>query len=133
MCQVFRATVSAICYTVAIERAASEWDELTGPYNDLTRFVLAQHGRLPDVFGVAMSILVLVFTYSAVPFLGRPFHRASQAQRARWLSIWQRAPLDACRQFVRFHEGLSVFALYGRLDRVLEKKGIDAHRRTEAG
>jgi hypothetical protein len=78
----------------------------------VTRFLLDQHGRMPDYLRFPFRCLTLLFDAWPLPFTGRPFHRASPSQRTRQIRAWKGSALGVRRDLVKFYESLAVFAWY---------------------
>lgn len=106
----FEATVSALTYSLldagGVTRAAN------GRFvqNRVCRYVLAEHGRLPDYLRWPMRVLVMAFDAQTLLTTGAPFHALPPERRARWIERWRHARLGPCRDFIRFHESLAIFA-----------------------
>ena len=81
----------------------------------MSSYVLAEHGRLPDHLRLPMHVLTLLFDALPLPFAGAAFHALPPERRAPWIDRWRTAPLGVCRDFIRFHESLAVFAGYDAL------------------
>ncbi len=71
---------------------------------------LDQHRRMPDYLRLPFRCLTLLFDAWALPRTGRPFHRASPAQRSRQIRAWKGSALGVRRDLVKFYESLAVFA-----------------------
>src|SRR5579859_2701446 len=112
----FGDAVSAMVYSLAAANAPSGLSELQPPYNDLTRFVLAQHQRMPDYLRRAMSIATLGFDLAGCLRAGRRFHHLPPASRARQIVAWKDSSLSFQRDLIRYFESLATLALYSRLD-----------------
>ena len=111
--QHFAAIVSALVWSLAGEHAAAGGDSaLAPPYNDLTAFALAQHGRLPDFLRAPMTAATLAFNW--LGGRARPFHQAAPMARARQIAAWRSSPRDFQRDLIRYYESLTLLALYQR-------------------
>ncbi|MDD5628724.1 MAG: hypothetical protein PHU21_06645 [Elusimicrobia bacterium] len=110
--RVFSASVETVCAALASGEPA-----LAAPYEDVSRFVDEQVGRMPAPQGLGVRLLAAAFDLSAIPSCGGLFHRLRPGPRARRLAAWRSSPLFFCRQFVRLQESLAAFALYARLER----------------
>jgi hypothetical protein len=75
-------------------------------------FLLDQHRRMPDYLRLPFRCLTLLFDAWSLPLTGRPFHRASAAQRSRQLRAWKNSRLGFRRDFIKFYESLALFAWY---------------------
>jgi hypothetical protein len=83
-----------------------------GSDQTVATFVLAQHRRMPDYLRLPFWCLTLLFDAWSLPLTGRPFHRASAAQRSRQLRAWKSSRLGFRRDFIKFYESLALFAWY---------------------
>lgn len=111
----FHHTVSALCYELAGEQgAAAAADELLGPpYNDVARFVLEQHSRMPHVLGAGVQLATLLFALAALP-RGALFHRLPPALRHLQVALWNASRLAPCRDLMRLYSSLAMLSLYSR-------------------
>jgi uncharacterized heparinase superfamily protein len=111
----FEAAVSALTYSLL--DAGGVTDAAAGRFiqNRVCRYILAEHGRLPDYLRLPMRMLTLLFDAQTLPFAGVAFHALPPERRAPWIDRWRTAPLGACRDFIRFHESLAIFAGYDAL------------------
>ncbi|MFH2203044.1 MAG: hypothetical protein ABIJ96_08015 [Elusimicrobiota bacterium] len=119
-----RNTVSALAYSLAAEAAPSESAELAAPYNDVALFLELELARMPDYLRLPMRLLTLAFAVAGVARGGSFFHRNPRGVRLEQVRSWRRARLRACRDFIRFFEGLAVFALYSRLGKNSKCAGL---------
>ena len=102
----FEATVSALTGSLIHERGGPE----AGPHVDpVVRFVLAQHGRMPDYLRLPLVVLTCGFGWLSLATTGAPFHRLSPDRQLRRVLAWRTARLGVCRDLVRFWETLVVF------------------------
>jgi len=108
----FEATVSALTYSLL--DSGGVHDAAGGRFiqNRVCRYVMAEHGRLPDYLRLPMRVLTLMFDAQTLPFAGAPFHALAPERREPWIRRWRHLPLGPCRDFIRFHESLAVFAGY---------------------
>ena len=107
-------TVSGLAYSFAREYEAADRPEFHPPYNDLTRFVLHQHAQLPDYLRAPMRFATLGFDLLGYLQTGQAFHASSPTARARQIAAWKKSRLGFQRDFIRYYESLSTFALYNR-------------------
>jgi choline dehydrogenase-like flavoprotein len=108
----FHATVSALAYSLA--QAHAENPKLKLPFNDLTRFILEQHARMPDYLGFPMAAATLGFDLFGVLSGARPFHSQAPDLRARQIASWRDSKLSFQRDLIRYYESLALLALYSR-------------------
>jgi hypothetical protein len=108
MKRTFEAAVSALCYTVLDERCPPPTPGAFS-HNDVVRFVLEQHARMPDYLRLPMRLLTVGFDWWGLVPLGRRFHRAPPDLRRRQVEAWRRSRLGLCRDLIRFYESLAVF------------------------
>jgi hypothetical protein len=102
----FEDTVSALTYSLIREHGGPPYSPL---HNQVVRFVLEQHGRVPDHLRVPLLAFTCVFDVAALVGTGQPFHRLTPERRRRQLRAWRTARLGVCRDLVRFYETLVVF------------------------
>src|SRR5882724_4835049 len=112
----FHDTVSALVYSLAQMNAEPARSRLLPPYNDLVRFVLAQHARMPDYLRAPILAATLGFDLPAVLRRGHRFHTLPPAIRSRQIEAWKNSPLGFKRDLVRYFESLATLALYSRMD-----------------
>jgi hypothetical protein len=112
----FRATVSAIGYSIIRERCGSSGTGAAFPHNRVVRFLLEQHDRMAGHLRLALMLVALAFDWSSLPRHGQPFHTLPHCDRWRQLEAWRRSPLGTCRKFVQFFESLVLFYWYSEVD-----------------
>jgi hypothetical protein len=108
----FQNTVSALCYELASEQS-SGGDVAQGlepPYNDIARFVMEQHGSMPQVLGAGVRLATILFALSGVSL----FHRLEPARRRVRVAAWTASRLGPCRDLIRLYSSLVILALYSR-------------------
>ena len=110
----FEATVSALTDSLIREHGGPDPGPLQDPVLDpvvdrVVRFVLAQHGRMPDHLRLPLVVLTCGFDWLSLATTGAPFHRLSPDRRRRRVLVWRNARLGVCRDLVRFWETLVVF------------------------
>jgi len=105
-------TVSALVYAVIAGRCVAPPADRAFPHNDVVRFVLGQRSRLSGPLRPALAALTWAFAATTLLRTGRPFHWLTVDRRRRRLDAWRGSPLGPCREFVRFHESLTLFAWY---------------------
>lgn len=84
------------------------------PYNDVTRFVIEQHGGMPHVLGAAVRLATLLFALSALGRDGTLFHRLEPPRRRLQVAAWTASRLGPCRDLMRLYSSLVILALYSR-------------------
>lgn len=109
----FHDTVSALAYSLAQPHARNS--ALQPPFNDLTRFVLEQHGRMPDYLRAAMLAAALGFDFYGILSGGRSFHGQEPERRLAQINAWKTASMSFKRDLIRYFESLATLALYSRL------------------
>ncbi|HXD00086.1 MAG TPA: GMC family oxidoreductase [Verrucomicrobiae bacterium] len=102
-------TASALAYSLAEPHANPAHAELQPPYNDLTRFILEQHGRMPDYLRTPFAALTLGFDLA-----GHRFHTHPPAARAKQIAAWRNSGSAFRRDLVRYFESLGILELYSR-------------------
>ncbi len=122
----FHDTVSALVYSLAQTNAEPLRPGLQPPYNDLVRFVLAQHARMPDYLRVPILAATLGFDLPAVLRNGHRFHTLPPAVRLRQVEAWKNSPLGFKRDLMRYFESLTTLALYSRMDAGAEICDVEA-------
>jgi choline dehydrogenase-like flavoprotein len=110
----FQDVVSALVHSAAAARAGQGHPELSPPYNDLTRFVLGQHERMPDYLRGTMLAATLGFDLLGFLRTGQPFHRLSPSVRRRQIEAWKSSKLGFKRDLIRYYESLTALAFYSR-------------------
>ena len=108
----FAKTVSALTACIVHERCDAEGTHVP----TVTRFVLEQHGRMPDFLRLPIRVATLGFAAFTILHTGRVFHAASHEQRRRQLAWWRRAPIGPCRDLVRFYENLIVYGWFADVE-----------------
>ena len=126
----FRSTVSAIVYSILHERFSSSGPGDDFPNNRAVRFLLEQHGRMPDYLRWPLVFLTLVFDWSSLPRLGRRFHRLQPPARLRRIEAWRNSPLPPCRDFIRFFDSLVVYYWYSKVGAEVSKDRAHADAAT---
>ena len=110
----FHNTVSALVYSLAQTRAEPGRPDLQTPYNDLTQFVLGQHGRMAGYLRGPLLAATLGFDFLSIIRSGHCFHHQSPSSRARQIEAWKNSPLSFKRDLIRYYESLALLALYSR-------------------
>ncbi len=105
----FEATVSALTDALIREHGGPEPDARQQVVDGVVRFVLAQHGRMPDHLRLPLVVLTCGFGWLSLLTAGAPFHRLPPDRRRRRVRAWRTARLGVCRDLVRFWETLVVF------------------------
>jgi hypothetical protein len=106
-------TVSALAYSIIRERCGDAGPCF--PNNRVARFVLEQHGRMPDYLRLPLAALTLAFDAWPLLRTGRPFHRLPHERRWRQVLAWKRSALGVRRDLVRFYEGLVLFGWHAEV------------------
>lgn len=108
----FARTVAALCESIVRARCEPPPAELEARGEELTRFVLAQHARMPDPMRTPFKLFTLLFDLLGVAYAGRPFHRQPHAARWRQIECWRSSSLSPRRDLVRFYESLALYHWY---------------------
>jgi hypothetical protein len=108
----FDRTVAALSESVIRDRCPGTESADPSTYAAVARFLADQQRRMPDYLRIPFRCLTLLFDAWALPLTGRPFHRASPAQRARQIRAWKGSALGVRRDLIKFYESLSIFAWY---------------------
>jgi hypothetical protein len=106
--QLFTNTASALCYSIIQHCCQSSISPLNFPHNDVVRFVLQQHSRMPDYLRFPIIFLTLFFNFWGIIIMGSPFHRQPHTMRLQQISAWKNARLSICRDLIRFYESVVV-------------------------
>jgi hypothetical protein len=118
LARLFQCTVSALCYEMAGAHAAPAGEdvgeELAGPYNDIARFVLRQHRRMPRLLGSGIELATVLFAFAALARHGALFHRLRPSRRHVPVAAWTTSRLAPCRDLMKFYSSLVILALYSR-------------------
>ncbi len=124
----FHNTVSALAYSLAQPHAQAP--ELGPPYNDLTRFILQQHARMPDYLRAPMQAATLGFDLFGMGHGLKRFHHQAPETRAGQVAAWKQSSLSFKRDLVRYFESLATLALYSRAasQRAPEPAQVNAER-----
>ncbi|EAW37412.1 hypothetical protein [Lyngbya sp. PCC 8106] len=106
--QLFKNTASALCYSIIQQSGEPIHSSSVFPHNDVVRFVLQQHNRMPDYLRFPIVCLTILFNFWGFIVRGYPFSR--QPHTMRWCQIlaWKNAPISICRDLMRFYESLVV-------------------------
>lgn len=115
----FNYTVSALCYSIIQQR----FQLIDGcPHNEVIRFVIQQHSRMPDFLRFPIVCLTLAFDLAGIIQGGSVFHRLPHSVRWRQIESWKNSPIGFCRDLIRFYESLVVFDWYSsRIDKLVSK------------
>lgn len=108
----FYDTASALGYSLAKPHEGSPG--LEPPHNDLTRFIVAQQGRLPDYLRAPMAAAALAFDLVGLLRGGKRFHHQPPFAREKQIARWKSSRFTFKRDFVRYFESLAILALYTR-------------------
>jgi choline dehydrogenase-like flavoprotein len=106
--------VSALAYALAAEQVDGSRPGCSGPYNDVTQFILRQHGRMSDPLRGPLALATQAFDWAGLVHGGRRFHRRSVGERLRQIQAWRESRISAQRDLVRFYESLVTLALHER-------------------
>ncbi|HXF10615.1 MAG TPA: GMC family oxidoreductase, partial [Desulfuromonadaceae bacterium] len=104
----FHDTVSALAYSIAADSP-----EALPPFNDVTRFILEQHARMPDYLRAPMVAATMGFDTAGL-VRGKFFHQQDPSSRRRQIAAWKHAGGSFQRDLVRYFESLAAFALHSR-------------------
>jgi choline dehydrogenase-like flavoprotein len=110
----FHDAVSALVYAIAGAQAESKLPESQPPYNDLTQFVLAQHGRMPDYLRAPMVAATLGFDLLGIPTNGHRLHCLPPDARRRRIESWKASKFGFKRDLIKYFESLTTMAFHSR-------------------
>ena len=105
----FSTTVSALCYSIVRERCHATDPPHDFPHNRAVRFVIEQHGRMPEYLRLPFALVTVAFGWSSVVRYGRPFHRLRHSQRWRQVEAWRDSRFGPCRDLIKFYESFVIF------------------------
>lgn len=108
----FRHTASALAYALAQPHEVTP--ELGPPHNDLTRFILDQHARMPDYLRGAMHCAALGFDCFGLSHGKRLFHQLPLEARIAQIASWKNSGISFQRDLIRYFESLATLGLYSR-------------------
>lgn len=80
--------------------------------NRVVKFVIGQRARMPDLLGLPMMLLTIVFNLQALIFHGASFNRLAHEQRWEHILAWRNSRIGARRDLIRFYESLAVLGWY---------------------
>src|SRR5262245_7754879 len=133
LARAFENAVSALSYSFIRGHFGARAGEPGPRWNRTVRFVLDQHGRMPDYLRLPLKILTLLFIHwSNLPRLGS--YRALDPDR-RWRRIerMRSSVLGPFRDLIRFYEGLTVFGFHTELAEAAGVPETDAARAQAMG
>ena len=113
-------TISALCYSI-IQTLPGADDGLEFPNNDVARYVIMQHRRMPDYLRIGIGIFTCTFDLWGILTGLRLFHNQSIEARARQIEYWKKAPLGPMRDLMRVYESLAVICWYSKQDHLFIK------------
>src|SRR5262245_4685549 len=96
----FHDTVSALVYSLAEPHAAEP--KLAIPFNDLTQFILQQHGAMPDYLRMPMRVATRLFDVAGLANGGKFFYGQSPDIRARQIDGWKKSKVGFQRDVIRY-------------------------------
>ncbi len=83
--------------------------------NSTTSFVLTQHSNLPGFLQIPMRTIALLFGMSTLLMTGRRFDRLPYHRQSRHICSWRESAFGFRRDFIKFHETMTMFACYSEL------------------
>ncbi len=117
MQRAFQGAVSALCYSFIRAHFGARAGAPGPAWNSTVRFVLAQHGRMPDYLRFPFKVLTLLFVaWSGLPRLGS-FRDLDPDQRGTRIERMRKSLLGPFRDLIRFYEGLTIFGFHEELAR----------------
>jgi len=105
---------ATLAYSLATGLADPAFPELGPAYNDITRFIMREQGRMMDFLRPPMALASLGFDQIGWFAIGDAFHRAAPERREILIKAWKASPLGVQRDFIRFYESLTALALHSR-------------------
>jgi choline dehydrogenase-like flavoprotein len=128
MKRAFEGAVSALCYAFIRAHFGARAGAPGPSWNNTVRFVLAQHGRMPDYLRLPFQVLTLLFVrWSGFPRAGS--YRNLDPDR-RWSRIdrMRSSLLGPFRDLIRFYEGLAILGFHEELARAETATASDPSR-----
>ena len=110
----FHDAASALAYSAGLERAEADRPDLQPPYNDLTQFITAQHGRMAAYLRAPLQAATLGFDLFGLLRAGRLFHHQPPASRSLQIQAWKNSRIGFQRDLIRYFESLAMLELYSR-------------------
>ncbi|MEL7037899.1 MAG: hypothetical protein AAFO04_20120 [Cyanobacteria bacterium J06592_8] len=110
MNQLFTSTASALCYSIIQQFCQPLHSDDDFPHNNIVRFVLQQHSRMPDYLKFPILFLTILFDFWGIIVSGSPFHQQPHQKRSHQILAWKNAPISLCRDLIRFYESLVVLS-----------------------
>ena len=107
MLSIFTRTSSALIYTLINQNIHIN-------KNDVVRFVLRQHSRMPDIYRLPILILTIIFCVSTVFSTGSLFYNLSPVKRANVIGELKKNGLVIGRDLIRFYESLVILYSYSQ-------------------
>lgn len=108
----FTNTVSAITCSVIREQCSFTEAARSCSPSHVTRFVIEQHGRMPQYLRLPLKVLTLILDAWTLPVTGRPFHSLPHERRWRVIESWKHSPMSFRRDLIKFYESLAIFGCY---------------------
>ncbi len=121
----FDATVAALTDSIVRDLCGGTGTDAPEIRAAVTRFVLEQHGRMPDYLRLPFKVLTLVFDIWPVPLAGRPFHRLPHERRLRQIRAWRKSALGFRQNLIKFFETLIVWGWYSEVYRSDERRAAN--------
>ncbi len=106
--------VTALVDAIIRERVGA--DQVTpSVVNATADFVLSQHNNMPSFLKMGMRTIALIFGMSTLPTTGRHFDRLPYGRRSRHVRSWRESAIGFRRDFIKFHETMTMFGCYSEL------------------
>ena len=128
LARAFENAVSALSYSFIRAHFGARAGEPGPRWNRTVRFVLDQHGRMPDYLRLPLKILTLLFIHwSNLPRQGS-YRTLDPDRRWRRIERMRSSILGPFRDLIRFYEGLTVFGFHMELAEAAGVPEMDAAR-----
>src|SRR5262245_13524487 len=115
LARAFENAVSALCYSFIAAHFGARGGEPGPRWNRTVRFVLDQHGRMPDYLRLPLKVLTLLFVcWSNLPRL-TSYRSLDPDGRWRRVERMRRSRIGPFRDLIRFYEGLTIFGFHAEL------------------
>ncbi|MBF0426211.1 MAG: hypothetical protein HQL66_10390 [Magnetococcales bacterium] len=109
-----QATLTALVDTLLRDRCLTAGEDPAVWTEAITPFVTQQRAKMPPLTGAAVRLLTLLLDAWPIARGTRPFHRLAPAERQAVTAAWRASRLGPCRDLLRLHDSLVIFAWYTR-------------------
>ncbi|MBT5551174.1 MAG: hypothetical protein HOJ79_11945 [Nitrospina sp.] len=82
--------------------------------NEASSILLGKILLMPRYLGVPMLILIILFDWYGGIISGKRFHNQKYPHKNRQIDQWKHSSVGICRDFIQFHERLTMFIYYSQ-------------------